>query len=157
MNCQFAKNAMVWLNLLKNDALKQKSLSYVLFFAFAATILFGFAVFLFDPNVHSFTDGVWFAWVTMTHVGYGDVVPTSLLGRILACVLILLGLAFLAFLTASFSTLLMGRDMSGIARDENQILAELKRLHERLDRLESSSLPKTNKPVDETLPPQQME
>ena len=154
MNCQFAKNAIVWLNGLKTDALRQKSLGYVLFFAVVATILFGFAVFLFDPNVHSFTDGVWFAWVTMTHVGYGDVVPTSFLGRTLACVLILFGLAVLAFLTASFSTLLMGRDMNGMARDESQILAELMRLHERLDRLESSSLPKNSKPLDETWPPQ---
>ena len=154
MNCQFAKNAIVWLNGLKADALRQKNLGYVLFFAVVATILFGFAVFLFDPNVHSFTDGVWFAWVTMTHVGYGDVVPTSLLGRTLACILILFGLAVLAFLTASFSTLLMGRDMSGMARDESQILAELMRLHERLDRLESDHLPKTNKSLDETWPPQ---
>ena len=154
MNCQFAKNAIVWLNGLKADALRQKNLGYVLFFAVVASILFGFAVFLFDPNVHSFTDGVWFAWVTMTHVGYGDVVPTSLLGRTLACILILFGLAVLAFLTASFSTLLMGRDMNGMARDESRILAELKRLHERLDRLESDHLPKTNKSLDETWPPQ---
>ena len=154
MNCQFAINAIVWLNGLKADALRQKNLGYVLFFAVVASILFGFAVFLFDPNVHSFTDGVWFAWVTMTHVGYGDVVPTSLLGRTLACILILFGLAVLAFLTASFSTLLMGRDMNGMARDESRILAELKRLHERLDRLESDHLPKTNKSLDETWPPQ---
>jgi voltage-gated potassium channel len=154
MNCPFAQNAIAWLQGLKTEALKQKSLGYMLFLAFGATLLFGFAVFLFDPNVHSFTDGVWFAWVTMTHVGYGDVVPTSFLGRTLACVLILFGLAVLAFLTASFSTILMGREMGGMARDESQILAELMRLHERLDRLEASRLDKTGNPLDETNPPQ---
>ena len=46
----------------------------------------------------------------------------------------------------------MGRDMNGMARDESQILAELMRLHERLDRLESDHLP--NKSSDETWPPQ---
>ena len=66
----------------------------------------------------------------------------------------LIGLAVLAFLTASFSTLLMGRDMNGMARDESQILAELMRLHERLDRLESGQLAKTDRPSDETFPPQ---
>ena len=140
MNCPFAQNALVWLQGLKIEVLKQKSIGYVLFLAVAVTILSGFAVFLLDSNVHSFSDGVWFAWVTMTHVGYGDVVPTSFLGRALACVLILFGLAVLALLTATFSSILMG----GLARDENQILEELRRLHERLDQLEARHLSENN-------------
>ena len=140
MNCPFAQNALVWLQGLKIEVLKQKSIGYVLFLAVAVTVLSGFAVFLLDSNVHSFSDGVWFAWVTMTHVGYGDVVPTSFLGRALACVLILFGLAVLALLTATFSSILMG----GLERDENQILQELRRLHERLDQLEARHLSENN-------------
>lgn len=137
-NCPYLRNALAWLDSLKAEALKQKSLGYVLFLAVGVTVLFGLAVFLVDPNVRSLADGVWYAWVTMTHVGYGDVVPTSFVGRLLASVLILFGLAVLALLTATFSSILIGRGMMGeVARDESQILAELKRLHERLDQLEA--------------------
>jgi len=110
----------------------------VLFLAAGVTVLFGLAVFMIDPNVHSFWDGMWYAWVTMTHVGYGDVVPTSFIGRLLACLLILFGLAVLALLTATFSTILIGRGMGEMVKDESQILAEIKRLHERLDQLEAN-------------------
>ena len=137
-NCSFLQNALIWSQGLKSEMLKQKSLAYVLFLAVAVTVVFGLAVFLIDPNVHSFSDGVWYAWVTMTHVGYGVVVPTSFLGRLLSCLLILFGLAVLALLTATFSTILIGRDLGGVANEESLILAELKRLHERLDRLEAS-------------------
>jgi voltage-gated potassium channel len=154
MNCPFLENALTWLQGLNTELSKQKSLGYVLFLAVGITILFGFAVFLIDPNVHSFSDGVWYAWVTMTHVGYGDVVPTSFLGRVLACLLILFGLAVLALLTATFSSILIGRDMGGMARDESQILNELKRLHERLDRLEASQLHETGSAANETGNPQ---
>jgi len=137
INCPCLQNALAWLLGLKSELLKQKNLGYGLSIAVLVTVLFGFAVFLVDPNVHSFSDGVWYAWVTITHVGYGDVVPTSFLGRALASLLILFGLAVLALLTATFSTILIGRDMGDVARDEREILAEIKRLHERLDRLEA--------------------
>jgi voltage-gated potassium channel len=137
-DCPCVQNTLAWLREMKTAMLKQKPLGYALSLAVAATFLFGLAVFLVDPNVRSLADGVWYAWVTMTHVGYGDVVPTSFLGRVLASVLILFGLAVLALLTATFSAILIERDMGGTAKDERSvILAEIKRLHERLDQLEA--------------------
>lgn len=142
-NCPYLKNAYAWLIGLKDDLVKQKSLGYGLMLASAVTLLFGLAVYLVDPNVRSLPDGVWYAWVTMTHVGYGDVVPTSFFGRLLASVLILFGLAVLALFTATFSAILIGRDVGGLEKAEGQILAELKRLHERLDQLEARRPDKT--------------
>lgn len=40
---------------------------------------------------HSFWDGAWFALVTMAHVGYGDLVPHTVAGKLIASVLILAG------------------------------------------------------------------
>jgi voltage-gated potassium channel Kch len=141
------------LNLFKNlldDLIGKRSLVYLLILAFAVAIASGLLLFIIDPNIHSIFDGIWSAWVTMTHVGFGDVVPTSFLGRLLSATLILFGLALFSLSTALFSVTLMGKNInawgnnvrqieqetSRIETEENQILRELARLHERMDALE---------------------
>lgn len=146
------KNAITWLIQLKTDLFKARSLEYTILIAITIAILTGFIIFLLDPNIHSITDGIWYAWVTMSHVGYGDVVPTSFLGRLLGGFLIVFGLGMYALFTASFSAALIGRDLtdvrkemssveketSHLEREESLVLKELARLHQRLDRLEAN-------------------
>lgn len=141
------------LNLFKNllnDLKEKRTLVYLLILAFAVAIVSGFLLFILDPNIHSLLDGIWSAWVTMTHVGFGDVVPTSFLGRLLSAMLILFGLALFSLFTALVSVTLIGKNMDTWGRDmrqieqgtdrieteENQILKELARLHERMEALE---------------------
>ena len=141
------------LNLFKNllnDLRGKRSLIYLLILAFAVAIASGLILYILDPNIHSLFDGIWSAWVTMTHVGFGDVVPTSFLGRLLSATLILFGLTLFSLFTAILSVTLIGKNMdtwghdmrqieqeaSRIETEENQILQELKRLHKRMDALE---------------------
>lgn len=44
-----------------------------------------------DTKFHSIPDGIYWAIVTMTTVGYGDVVPTTAWGKLMSAILILLG------------------------------------------------------------------
>lgn len=143
-------NAMLWGNTLKTDLFKSRKLGYLVLLAFMMSIAVGLLLFLLDPNIHSLMDGIWSAWVTMTHVGFGDVVPTSFLGRLLAAALILCGLVFFALFTALISVTLIGRNrdtlgggMLGLEAEENKlqgredrILVELVYLNERLEALE---------------------
>ena len=135
---------------LLNDLSEKRALVYLLTLAFAVTIASGFTLYMIDPNIHSLFDGIWSAWVTMTHVGFGDVVPTSFLGRLLSAALILFGLALFSMFTAIVSVTLIGKnrdawsqnlrqieqDTSRIETEENQILHELARLHKRMTALE---------------------
>ena len=50
-------------------------------------------------DFESFWEGVWWAVATVTTVGYGDVVVRTVPGRIVAMVLMLAAIGFLAVLT----------------------------------------------------------
>lgn len=63
-----------------------------------------------DPNINSIKDGIWWAWVTISTVGYGDIVPTSSFGRLFASVLILFGLGLFSVITANFAALFIQRN-----------------------------------------------
>jgi len=62
-------------------------------------------------------DGVWYALVTITTVGYGDVVPVSDYGRIFGVVLILFGVVFFSLVTANISAFLIGSDQEKVEKD----------------------------------------
>ena len=77
-------------------------LSLILFFI----VLFGFIFFITEPDVKSFSDGLWWALVTITTVGYGDITPMTSIGRLVASALMFLGLGLIASLTAVILSLI---------------------------------------------------
>ena len=66
-------------------------------------ILFGYIFYITEPTVKNIGDGFYWALVTVTTVGYGDIVPTTPLGKLIASILILLGLGLIATITAIVS------------------------------------------------------
>lgn len=150
-NFTLYSNACNWFFRLKEDLSKARSLEYIILITVTLSIVSGFIIFLMDPNIRSISDGIWFTWVTLTHVGYGDVVPTSFVGRLMGVALIVIGLGIFALFTASVSAALIGRDLGDVKkemtniepdilsfeREESVILKELARLHQRLDKLEA--------------------
>ena len=56
-----------------------------------------------------FTDALWWSIVTVTTIGYGDIVPTTAIGRIIATLIMLTGIGFLGALTGTISTYFLNR------------------------------------------------
>jgi voltage-gated potassium channel Kch len=106
-----------------------------------------------DPdNFPSLGIGIWWALQTITTVGYGDVVPTTDVGRVVGGVEMVLGVSFIAFLTAGVTSSVIQRNEDqtrAVERAERQrdtqaivdALAETRRaiaeLDKRLDTIES--------------------
>jgi voltage-gated potassium channel len=57
-----------------------------------------------NPNVHSIGDALWWAVVTATTVGYGDVSPVTWEGRLIAVGLMLVGIAVIGVFTATLAS-----------------------------------------------------
>ena len=74
-------------------------------------------------------DGGWWAVSTMTTVGYGDLYPHTDEGRAIAIMVMLVGIGFVAVLTASIAQRFVGEQVATaemeIERDEAEVLAEL--------------------------------
>lgn len=113
----------------------------VLVIAIVLVAVAGLLVRIVEPETfHSFGLAYWWAVATVTTVGYGDVVPESPGGRVVASGLMLTGLALIPTLTSVIvSALIAKRTRSAQARIEeleSEQAAVLARIEERLARLE---------------------
>lgn len=94
-------------------------------------------------------DALWWALVTLATVGYGDVVPESTWGRIIGSVVIVMGVTFLAMLTATVTSYLVSAEEDERAAETQirrsaeigqtqelltEVLARLEAVEDKLDR-----------------------
>jgi voltage-gated potassium channel len=84
----------------------------------------------------SLWDGIWWAIVTVTTVGYGDLYPTTVSGRIIGIGLMFLGIGFLAVLTATVASQFVKSDR---ADETTEILEALRRLEADVAELKKSA------------------
>jgi voltage-gated potassium channel len=95
---------------------------------------------LIDPAFDTYPEALWFSVTTVTTVGYGDIVPESGAGRLVATALMLTGLGLIPLITSVVVSILV-QQRSREAREEelrdlNQILERLDRMDRRLAALE---------------------
>jgi voltage-gated potassium channel len=89
--------------------LKHHSLFRVLIAAAATLLLGAWLVMLFEENakgsnIHNYPQALWWAIVTVTTVGYGDRYPMTEGGRVVAVVLMLVGIGLIGVLTATVAS-----------------------------------------------------
>lgn len=107
-----------------------------------------------NSNVNSIFDGIWWAVVTLTTIGYGDVYPITFGGRILAIILALIGIGLVALptgiLTSGFIRAL--RSEKKISQLADNIEEEEKEQDEILERVKEieNTIKKTEKKSDTT-------
>lgn len=99
-----------------------------------------------DPSIGDVWDDMWWSWVTLSHTGYGDIVPHNAAGRFFGAMIILLGVVLISLFTANLSAYLIGTEVEKVEREEKasdlllkQVLDRLERVEDLLQRQQSSS------------------
>jgi len=86
------------------------SLPVAMAMVFGLVFVFGTATFLLEhghnPQFGELQDGLWWAFVTMTTVGYGDVVPITAGGRIVAVMGMVFGIIVYSLVVANLTVFL---------------------------------------------------
>src|SRR5262245_44022408 len=123
--------------------------------AFLVIVLWLLAVILWGTAEH-FLDkktfptvwlGMWWALQTVTTVGYGDVVPKQVVGRVVASILLLGGLAFISVVTATITSGFVAlRERRMREMGEDPVIQRLDAIVARLDALESALPPPQDPP-----------
>ncbi|CAN5489454.1 hypothetical protein BH10ACT3_BH10ACT3_00380 [soil metagenome] len=107
--------------------LRQNGLRYVLGFVFVLIVAGGTAAWMIEDRITTFGDGVWWALVTTTTVGYGDIAPEDAGGRVIATILMLAGIGTLGMITGSIATY-----FTGMTADRPDLPADVHYVQQRL-------------------------
>ena len=84
----------------------RRKIAVFLLFVIAVVLIMGTVMYLVEGEKNGFNSiprGVYWAIVTLTTVGYGDITPHTVLGRILACLIMIMGYGLIAVPTGIFS------------------------------------------------------
>lgn len=105
---------------------------------------------LVDDSVNNLSDAFYFIVITATTVGFGDIVPVSAIGKALTIITIIVGIVFVAILTAHLTMIYNQQDSLQIRKTlrdaftrTNRVVTrnnkEIKELHKKIDNLEKEN------------------
>lgn len=79
---------------------------YAIYSTITIMLLGSVGIYYFESGktVDSFGDALWWSFVTATTVGYGDISPITVEGRIIAAIVMLSGIGFIGTLTGTITT-----------------------------------------------------
>ena len=88
---------------------------------FGSTIIFIYEGGGINPNIHNYFDAIYWSVITISTVGFGDISPITIEGRVMTLFLVIVGLSILAFFTSIVTTAL---EVKLVSIKENKIIKE---------------------------------
>ncbi len=121
---------------------RQTHLGHLLLVSAVVVLVGAFSVYLLeadvpDARIRDLGDAFWWALATVTTVGYGDVVPVTVIGRAVGAVLMVSGIAILSVFISSLGAFLVSRIITAGPRTvADEVKEAIKR---RIDEVENLS------------------
>jgi len=101
------------------------------------TLAAGFLMTVVDhEGFPSIGSGLWWAVQTTTTVGYGDHVPTTVAGQLIAALVMLFGIGFLTVITAAITSTFVARSRGQLAAEAT--IEQFRQIDQRLERIEAA-------------------
>ncbi len=98
---RYTKSINEFVQVLKEKKFELLTLLFLLLFVVATA---GIAIYVFEervnPNINNLFDAMYWALVTISTVGYGDISPVTHQGRTISAVIIIFGIAMISFVTS---------------------------------------------------------
>lgn len=90
-----------------------------------------------DPhaNIKTFGNAVWWSITTITTVGYGDLYPVTVMGRVIAVLLMIGGISLIGVITATVASWIVQRVSEGGSADRAATAAQIDELRSEISRL----------------------
>lgn len=85
-----------------------------------------------SSNIKTAEQALWWSIVTMTTVGYGDFVPVTTAGRILASVMMVLGVCLIGVISGTFAGWFMSSNQNPTAEEYRQLRDDLRQIKQKL-------------------------
>jgi voltage-gated potassium channel len=90
-------------------------------------------------NIKTPSDAIWWAFTTITTVGYGDKFPVTMEGRAVAVVLMVAGISLFGIFTGLFAKLFIEPDVKREDSDIKILIDEVRYLRERIELMEEKA------------------
>ncbi|MCT8138313.1 potassium channel family protein [Anaerobacillus sp. CMMVII] len=114
--------------------LKTNGLDKIIAVTFCLIFILSIPIQFLEPNINTYQDALWWSIVTSTTVGYGDISPQTIGGRIIAVLLMIFGIGLIGMITGSIATYFIKGD------EENNKIVFLKNELSRINELTNSDI-----------------
>jgi voltage-gated potassium channel len=114
-------------------------LTAMLLMIVSAIIILEFEKGIPESNINTPGDALWWSFVTVTTVGYGDYYPVSLAGRIAAACLMVTGMGLFSSMTVMISEKILSHQKEEKI-DSELLIAEIRELRAEVQKLQTDSM-----------------
>lgn len=115
----FRKDIVHFIEFIEKTHLEYGIITLV-FILISGAAIFYFFEFGVNPNVNSLDDALWYVLITITTVGFGDIYPYTIGGRLATAIIIVAGLGFISYVAAGITSWFMVSSN----RNEKELLEE---------------------------------
>lgn len=122
--------------------IKTNNFHYVLYVTI--TIIFLGATAISIVEKMNLSDSLWWSFVTTTTVGYGDISPETSIGRIIAAILMLVGIGFIGMLTGTIATFFI-KNIEEKNSYKERVIMDIKEQLDNIDELSNEDIEDINK------------